>query len=280
MRGLGGLLTPGLGALCPTTTDDLADSDNGESCYQSVDRTPLGDGADPCGGHWYEISTEHCLGGGIPEKMLTPGCRAPCFTTTEDSVDSDNGKSGCQSVDRPLRGDCAEHRGGHWYGVSAGCSCGGSRSRSLCTPRCRAPHSTTNRDSADSDNGKSRYLSPDRTPRSNGAEPCGGCWYEVPARSGHCGSRPEKLSTAGCRATYSTINKDLASSTEDNGDKDSTSSQGLEDGNDLGLSGDGAALRCSGEAVFGSLAANVDQDKKISLRVYGQALTMFIFTLV
>jgi hypothetical protein len=49
-------------------------------------------------------------------------------------------------------------------------------------------------------------------------------------------------------------------------EKISTSSQGLEDSNDLGSSGDGAALRCLGEAALGSSATNVDQDEEDILK--------------
>ncbi len=76
----------------------------------------------------------------------------------------------------------------------------------------------------------------------------------------------ERLSTARRGATYSTTNKDLASSTEDDRDNNSTGSQGLEDGNDLGSGGDGTVLHCLEEAVLGSLVSNVDQDKEDILK--------------
>jgi hypothetical protein len=264
--GLGGggpekLLTPGCRALCPTTADNLADSDIGESAYRPFDRTPLGDGTDPCGGCRYGNPAGHILGGGSPGKLSTPRHGAPCSTTTEDLADSDNAESIYQFMDRTLGGDYAEPHGGCWYGV-AGCSRGRSRPGSLCTPGHAASHSSTNKDLTDSDDGKSRGHSSDKTPRGDGAEPHGGCRCGVSVGRGCGGSWPGRLSTAGRRATYSTTNKDSASSTEDDGDNNSTGSQGLEDGNDLGSSGDGAALRCLGDAVLGSLAANIDQDKK------------------
>ncbi len=53
-------------------------------------------------------------GGSRPEKLSTPGRGAPHFTTNNDLADSDDGKSGYQSVDRTLHGNCTEPCGGCW----------------------------------------------------------------------------------------------------------------------------------------------------------------------
>jgi hypothetical protein len=166
--------------------------------------------------------------------------------------DSNNGKSGYQSVGRTPHGNCAEPRRGHWYGTGTSAEHGRDRGRpmSLFTPGGGATHSTTNKDLADSDNGESGYQSPDRTPTGNGVEPYGGHWYRLPAGCSRGGDWPGRLNTAGRGATHSTINKDLASSTEDDGNDNSTGSQGSEDNNDLGSCGDGAALRGLEEAVL------------------------------
>jgi hypothetical protein len=109
------------------------DSDDGKSGYQSIDSTPCGDCAEPCGGHWYGTPAERSLGEGRLEKLLTPGRRAPHSTTNNDLADSDDGKSGYQSVNMTPHGKCAEPCGGHWYGTPTGGGLGGGRPKKLST---------------------------------------------------------------------------------------------------------------------------------------------------
>ncbi len=249
VHGLGGggpkdLSTFGCEAPHATTKDDWADSEDGKSGCQAADKTPHGNWAGPCGG-------------GSPGNLLTPRHGAPRSTTTEDSAESNKCKSIYQSKDGTPRGDCAEPCRGCWYAV-AGRGRGGGEPGRGGAPKCAASHFTTNKDLADSDNCKSRDQSSDKTLHGNAAEHC---WYGAPAWHGRGRSRPGRLSTAGCKATDHTSNEDLASSTKDDGGDNSFHSQGLEDGNDLGLSKDGMALHCSGVAALGTLAANVDQDK-------------------
>jgi hypothetical protein len=81
------------------------DGEDGESGYQPVNRTPYGEGAEPCGGCWYGTLAGLSLSGGRPEKLLTFGHRAPQANTNDDLADSDNGKSSCHLANRTLHGD-------------------------------------------------------------------------------------------------------------------------------------------------------------------------------
>ncbi len=149
----------GRGAPHATTNNDLADSDDGECGYQATNRTPHGDWAGP-------------HGGGSPGNLWVPRRGASCSSTTEDLAESDKCKSIYQSEDGTLCGDCTEPCGGCRYMV-AGRGHGGSRPGRGGTPGHAASHSTTNKDSAGSDNSKSRHQSSVKTPHGDAVEPRG-----------------------------------------------------------------------------------------------------------
>ncbi len=218
------LSTFGHGAPQATTNNNCADSDDGKSNCQAADRTPRSNWAGPSGE-------------GSPGNLSTPGHGAPCSTTTEDLAESNKCKSIYQSKDRTPCGDCAEPCRGSRYVVAGGGRGGGGPGRGG-APGHAASHFTTNKDLADSDDCESGDQSSDKTPHGNTAEPHGERWYGAPAWRSRGRSGPGRLSTAGHGATDHISNKDLASSTKDDGGNNSSRSQGSEDGNDLGSSKD------------------------------------------
>ncbi len=139
------------------------DSDDGKSGYQSIDRTPRGNCAEP----WEVVGTVLLLGrasGGAGQRSCQlPGVELPTPPPTMTWLTV----MMARVVTSPLTGLCMAtvHSLVEVVGtvLLLGTVLGGGRPVKLSTPRREAPCFTTTEDLADSDVGKSGYQSIDRT---------------------------------------------------------------------------------------------------------------------